>query len=123
VVGTFVGIGEGLVDGAELGEGLGIKDGVGLGKGVVGSFEGLGEGITEGLKVGSEVVGSLLGLGEGINEGRAVGTGVGSLVGLHVVHDNVNDTSSPSAIEPAKYSYQVSVDSGGVLSQSGSTAS
>jgi len=123
VVGIFVGVGEGFIDGAGLGEGLGIKDGFGLGKGVVGSFEGLGEGINEGLKLGSEVVGCLLGLGEGINEGLAVGTGVGSLVGLHVVHDKVNSTSCPSTIEPAKYSYQVFVDSGGVFSQSESTAS
>lgn len=123
MVGILVGVGEGLVDGAGLGEGLGIEDGFGLGKGVVGSFEGLVEGITDGLKLGSEVVGSLLGLGEGINEGRAVGTGVGRLVGLHVVHDKVNTTLCPLAIEPAKYSYQVSVVSGGVLSQSGLTAS
>jgi len=122
VVGTFVGVGDGLVDGAALGEGLGIKDGFGLGEGVVGSFEGLSDGITEGLKVGSEVVGCLLGLGEGINEGRALGTGDGSLVGLHVEHDKVNDTSYP-VFEPAEYSYQVSVESGGILSQSGFTAS
>lgn len=123
MVGIFVGVGVGLVDGAALGEGLGNDDGFGLGERVVGSFEGLGEGIDEGLKLGSEVVGILLGLGEGINEGRAVGTGVGRLVGLHVVHDKVNTTSCPLTVEPAKYSCQVSVDSGGVLSQSGLTAS
>jgi len=102
---------------------VGIEDGFGLGKGVVGSLEGLGEGINEGLKLGSEVVGSVLGLGEGINEGRAEGTEVGRLVGLHVVHDKVNTISCLSAVEPAMYSYQVSVDSGGVLSQLGLTSS
>jgi len=123
VVGIFVGVGEGLVDGAALGEGVGIEDGFGLGKGFVGSLEGLGDGINEGFMLGSEVVGTMLGLGEGITDGRAVGTGVGRLVGLHVVHDKVNTTSCPTAVEPVKYSYQVSVDSGGVLSQSGLTSS
>lgn len=122
MVGTLVGVGDGLVDGAGLGEGLGIKDGFGLGKGVVGSFEGLGDGMTEGLMVGLEVVGCLLGLGEGINEGRGVGRGDGSLVGLHVEHDKVNDNSC-LAFEASTFLYQVSVESGGILSQSGFTAS
>jgi len=49
VVGNFVGLGVGTVDGIELGLGLGIKDGKTVGTGVVGSLVGLGDGIREGL--------------------------------------------------------------------------
>jgi len=119
VVGSFVGLGVGNVDGAELGAGLGMREGLELGTGVVGSLVGLGEGISDGLKVGSSVVGNLLGLGEGIKDGAVVGNPVGEVVGWQVVHDNVNDTSTPPLEDPPRYSCQVSVTSGGVLSHWG----
>jgi len=48
VVGNFVGLGVGVIDGLAVGAGLGISDGLPVGTGVVGSCEGLGEGIKVG---------------------------------------------------------------------------
>lgn len=48
LVGNFVGLGVGVIDGLAVGAGLGISDGLPVGTGVVGSCEGLGEGIKVG---------------------------------------------------------------------------
>jgi len=53
-VGRLVGLGEGIIDGAELGEGVGTKDGIGLGI-RVGITDGLGEGDPVGKLVGNSV--------------------------------------------------------------------
>jgi len=49
VVGNFVGLGVGTIDGVELGLGLGINEGLAVGTRVVGSLVGLGDGMREGL--------------------------------------------------------------------------
>jgi len=69
VVGNFVGLEVGKIEGVPLGDGDGIADGLKEGTGVVGSSVGLGDGITDGFDVGTIVVGNFVGLGVGNTEG------------------------------------------------------
>lgn len=83
VVGSFVGLGLGIVEGLRegllvvgnfVGLGVGKDDGIGLGDGV-----GIDDGIGEGADVGRSV-----GEGEGLRVGVLVGVGLGFGVGLLV---------------------------------------
>lgn len=97
MVGNFVGLGVGSVEGIGLGDGLGINDGYDDGTLVVGKEVGLGVGTADGLilgeglgiddgdTLGMGVVGKSEGLGDGMEDGLGEGKGVvGKAVGLGV---------------------------------------